>query len=307
MDMLLTFAAATGLAAHLLQTKPLPSDADLISALKKLDQNPDDPEANLTAGKYKAFVLGDYPEGMVYLAKGSDKTLKTLAQHELDPSLTGSLAQKVAMGDEWVTATKKFPPLFRIFFDRASHWYVAAWPDADPVWKDKLREQGKKLSAARPPGSPRKLPSKWAARVASPVLDGTVSRTGSYSLRVPHGDPKIRPSETQAWSEPIPMGAGKKIDFTAYVRSEETNSAEDQVYLLFFDRADAIVHGIQARVPADLPFWNRLTGKADIPLNAQYARIGVANRSAQGQIWADDLSVRIDGQEALKNPSFEEK
>lgn len=301
-------AAALALAVLALpQSKALPSEADSRRASERLRTSPDDPDANLTAGKHAAFVLGDYKAGLPLLAKSSDKALKDLAEHELDPDHVGTAPKKVAMGDEWVLAARRFQPLSRIFFDRASHWYIQAWPDLDDFWRMNLREQGRKLSAARLPGSARKtVPNKWSARVANPVPDGTFARTGSYSIKVPHGDPKIRPSETQVWSDPIPAGGGK-VEFSAYVRTDGTDAPDDQVYLLFFDKSDAIVHGIQAALPNDIPFWQRVSGKADIPINVAHLRIGVAVRSAKGDAWADDLSVKIDGKEALRNPSFEEK
>ncbi len=46
------------------------------TALKTLAETPDDPQANLTAGRFFCFVKGDWPTGLVYLAKSNDAALR---------------------------------------------------------------------------------------------------------------------------------------------------------------------------------------------------------------------------------------
>lgn len=162
MELLLAaLAGLTGLAL-LVQAKPLPSEDDYIKAKAKLEKDPTDAEASNTVGKYMAFVLGDYPGAMPFLVYSPDKTLKALAEHELDEKNTSTAVQKVGMGDEWVAAAKNFKGLAPAFYDRAAQWYAAAWPGLDTVWKDRSRTQGRKLGASRPPGVARKgMPSGW--------------------------------------------------------------------------------------------------------------------------------------------------
>ncbi len=312
MDFLLTFAGATGLATLFTQAKPLPSEAEAVKAWTKLQKTPDDPEANLISGKYKAFVLGDYPEGMEFLVKSSDKTLKTLAEHELDPLHTATALQKAAMGDEWVVAAKKFQTLFRIFFDRAQYWYAEAWPKLDAASKLKYREQGRKLAAARPPGGARKgLPKDWTADMASagarsPELDGTIARIGSYSIRMIPGDPKVANSSGILRSVSIPA-TGKKLELSAYVRTDDTDGASDQVFVSFFDRNGMATGTWGPLARMDTPFWQRVSIKMDIPDDVTIIQIGVFFRSKTGFMWIDDVSLKIDGTEVLKNTSFEER
>lgn len=310
MEILLTFAG-TGLAALLTQQKPLPSDADLTKALEKLDKNPDDPDANLVAGKYKAFIMGDYKEAMPFFAKSNDKTLKPLAERELDPARTATALLKVEMGDEWILAARKFPALFRAFYERAQQWYIEAWSKLDEAAKLKLREQGRKLAAARPPGGKRPLPRGWTADMAAagaraPEMDGTIARTGSYSVKLSPGDPKVPGSSSILRSEPIAAN-GKKLELTAYVRTDGTDSPSDQVFVSFFDRNGMALGtwGPQAKV--DTPFWERVSIKMDVPDAVTTVHIGVFFRSKSGALWVDDFSLKFDGKEALKNPSFEER
>ncbi|MCI0528775.1 MAG: hypothetical protein L0Y56_15155, partial [Nitrospira sp.] len=88
MELLLLGLGGLGVFALLLQQRPLPSQDDVLKALDILDKDASDPNANTVAGKYKAFVLGDYDAGMPFLVKSNDRTLKTLAEHEVDATHT---------------------------------------------------------------------------------------------------------------------------------------------------------------------------------------------------------------------------
>lgn len=311
MELLLAaLAGITGLAL-LVQAKPLPSEDDFNKAKAKLDKDITDPDANTTVGKYMAFVLGDYSGAMPYLVHSSDKTLKTLAEHELDDKNLTTGSQKVGMGDEWVSATKKFPALNRIFLDRASQWYVSAWPDLDNLWKQKAREQAAKMAVARPPGTTRKgVPKKWnISNPTTPILpsiDGTVARIGSHSIKLPPADPKVSTSENGIQSDAIPF-SGKEVEFSAYVRTEQTDRKDDEVLITFNDNTGGLVGLSAQNLPADLPFWNRVYGKVKVPVNATSLRIGAKLRSKNGMGWVDDMSVKVDGKEVLPNPSFEDR
>lgn len=305
MEILLGIAALAGLAL-LVQSKPLPSEADVVKALDKLDKNPDDPDANTVAGKYKAFVMGDYKEGMTYLSKSNDKTLKSLADHEQDIANTVTPVQKVTMGDEWVTAAKKFPALSRIFYDRASQWYSLAWPDLDLRSKEKLRIQGLKLAASRPPGGARKgLPQGWVgdgilAGMGTPVTDGAVAHTGSYSIKIVPSDEKVKNTFTQLKSDVLEIPPGKELEYAAWVLSNGTESSNDRLMLYFIEKNNGSVF-----IPTDLPFWTRVSGKLNIPDGATRVMLGAIQSSKKGNVWIDDVSIKVDGKEIIKNPSFE--
>lgn len=310
MEFLLLGLAGLGGLALLLQQKPVPSNEEVFKALQDLEKNPDDPDANTIAGKYKAFVLGDYDEAMQYLKKSKDTTLKTLADHETDAAYTVLPDGKIKMGDEWVAAAKKFPALSPIFYDRASQWYVKAWPALDAALKLKARERGRKLAASRPPGGARKaLPKDWFNDPNAPggnpaTLDGTVARTGSYSVKLAPADPKIKGSFSQFNSDLIPV-SGKVGELSAYILSDNTESASDRLFVSFFDQAGTGIQTVGPFTPVDVPFWSRVGTKIDIPPNAVRAKVGVALNSKNGNMWVDDVSFKVDGKELLKNQSFE--
>jgi hypothetical protein len=92
----------------LLPQSKLPPDTEHRKAIDKLLKDPKDPDANLVAGKFLAFVEGDYKLGLTYLSNSNDATLKVLGEHEIDPAHTDTAPKKVGMGDEWVAAAKKY-------------------------------------------------------------------------------------------------------------------------------------------------------------------------------------------------------
>ena len=248
---------------------------------------------------------------MPFLAKSGDKTLKTLADHELDPDHITTAPQKIGMGDEWVAAAKKFPALNRIFIDRANHWYISAWPDLDDLWKGKARDQAAKLATSRPAGVSRKgVPKKWSiSNITAPVppsIDGTVARTGSHSIKIPAADPKISTSDNGISSDPIPL-AGQEVQYSAYVRTDKTEGKNDQVYVSFFDNTGGLLNISAQNIPMDQPFWNRVVGTVKVPPNTTSMRFGTAIRSKKGDAWIDDVSVLVDGREVWTNPSFEDR
>lgn len=310
MEILLGLLGLAGVAILVNLSGPLPSEAEYKKALERLGANPVDPDQNTIVGKYLAFVVGDYSSAMPYLVHSSDKTLSVLADHELDPTYTDSPIKKIGMADEWVAAARKFPALNKIFYSRASKFYTEAWPDLSDVWKIKAREQGNKLSASRPQGGPRKaLPSGWASSVGlsgrPSVLDGTISRTGSYSVKLVPGDEKVAGAMSSFKSDMAQVSKGQ-MEVTAYVRSDGTDNGTDRAALVFFDSKLGVVSSSQAVIPIDTPFWTPLTIKAAVPENAIRVSVEFFNYSKKGNIWVDDVSMKFNGKEILKNGSFED-
>ena len=311
MEIILGLLGLGGLSL-LLQSKPLPTKDEAIKASEKLNENPNDPAANLVAGKYLAFVMGKYDEAMGYLIKSSDSTLKNLAEHEIDPAYTDSPDKQVAIGNEWVKAAGKFPALVGLFYDRASHWYIKAWYALKEPDKAKLRIQARRLAAPRRPGVKRKgIPSGWEAAagiaaIKDPELDNTIARTGSYSVKnfppnetVPNGYSNVR-------SILYPI-KGNPFEASAFVRSEGTDNPSDRFLVDFYDNRGTFIGDRRVPIPTDMPFWNHVVINGDVVPGASYAILLVRMYSKKGNIWVDDASLKFNGIEDLKNGSFEEK
>jgi hypothetical protein len=69
------------------------------NVLQTLAKTPEDPGANSEMGQFLCYVKGNWDLGLRFLAKGSDATLKTLAEKELAMSLVP--LDQAAIGDGW--------------------------------------------------------------------------------------------------------------------------------------------------------------------------------------------------------------
>ena len=97
-------------------------------ALVVMDKDPAEPAANLTAGRYLCFVVGDWEQGVPYLALGSDAGLKAVALKELRGA--ASADEQAAIGDMWwdLAQAKRGAERDALLL-RAAAWYRQAAPD----------------------------------------------------------------------------------------------------------------------------------------------------------------------------------
>jgi len=75
--------------------------------LVRLKEFPDDPAANLAAGRYSCLIKGEWEAGLPLLAKGSDVSLKSIATRELTQARTPDETANVA--DAWWDTAAKQP------------------------------------------------------------------------------------------------------------------------------------------------------------------------------------------------------
>ncbi len=97
---------------------------DYQKALARLADNPTDPEANLSAGRYLCLVKGSWEEGIGMLALGSDEALKAVTQKDLKGA--SSAEEQVELGDAWWTLAQTRHRERREMLLRAGKWYAAA-------------------------------------------------------------------------------------------------------------------------------------------------------------------------------------
>jgi len=107
------------------------------AANERRKANPEDAEANLIVGRYMCFVQDNW-EGLPFLAQGSDKQLRSLAEKDVagppNPTLMADLADAW-----WDYPDSKQTPQSRSR-GRAVHWYEQALPGLSGDRK-KLAEQ----------------------------------------------------------------------------------------------------------------------------------------------------------------------
>ncbi|HLF94795.1 MAG TPA: protein kinase, partial [Planctomycetota bacterium] len=98
--------------------------------LEKLKANPDDPQANLTAGRFLCLAKKDWPRGLEHLLKGSDKTLREAAAREQTAGTDGAKLAEAAEG--WMAAGEAYR-------EHALDLYQSAWPGLSGEPRDRAR------------------------------------------------------------------------------------------------------------------------------------------------------------------------
>jgi hypothetical protein len=114
------------------------------TATAKLKSNPDDAEANLAAGKHLLFNRGDWEQGLVHLAKGSDEALKKIAAQDL---ASPEDAEKQAdLAEAWEALSQKLTGNERLAaLAAADHWYRQAVEQLAGFRKLKVQKSLEKL------------------------------------------------------------------------------------------------------------------------------------------------------------------
>jgi hypothetical protein len=114
-------------------------------ALLILADKPRDPEANLKAGKYRCFLLGDWKRGLPMLAAGSDATLQALA--EQDAAGPAGVEDQVKLGDGWWDVAQKLAGTAKTGAEvHAATWYNDALPQLSGLAKTKVEKRLTELS-----------------------------------------------------------------------------------------------------------------------------------------------------------------
>lgn len=124
-------------------------------ALTTLAASPDDAEANLTVGRYRALVEQDWANAFTNLAKSSDETWKALAAKSVAVAADG--AARAALADEfWDASTKSKGPGRAELAAAALYWYQASLPSLSGLQKVRIEKRIAEATAAVPTS---KLPS----------------------------------------------------------------------------------------------------------------------------------------------------
>jgi len=114
-----------------------------------MQDDPAQPAANLTAGRYQCFVKGDWAWGVPMLALGSDKALKDAALMELRQA--NSAEQQAAIGDAWWDVAETRQGEERNLLQlRAGLWYRQAEPKLGGLAALKIKQRLEELSKPAP-------------------------------------------------------------------------------------------------------------------------------------------------------------
>ena len=116
-------------------------------ALAVLGKMPDDARANLTAGRHRCFVKGDWKAGLPMLARGSDAKLKALAEQDLaEPTVA---QQQASLGNGWWDLSEQYEgPTRDRLQARGGHWYRLAVANLKGLSKVRAQKRLDRLAAA---------------------------------------------------------------------------------------------------------------------------------------------------------------
>jgi hypothetical protein len=108
--------------------------------LRTLQTQANDPAANFAVGSFLCFEKNNWDKGLPVLARGSDATLKTLA--EIDVTSPVDAAVQTALADGWYeSALKDRTPARAQMLKRAAFWYQRALPAASGLTKTKIEKR----------------------------------------------------------------------------------------------------------------------------------------------------------------------
>jgi carbohydrate binding protein with CBM4/9 domain len=276
---------------------------DVRKAEAVLANSPDDAQANLVVGKSLAFGKEDWAAAIPHLAKGSDATLRRLAEKEASDLKTGP--ERVGMGDDWLDAAKKFPVHRKAVLDRAAFWYGMAWPDLDAPWRDRMRVRLQKMFQTPGIAPPKAAiaPKDWIVSPNARIgASAAAARSGKMSLQVvPTKDRQV------VLSQSVVLKPGASYELSAWILTDGTESVDDSLYAQGFSVDATMILSPATVVFPDQPLWKKLSAKFTAPDNAAKMTVYFVLNSTRGTVFLDDISLMADGKESLKNGSFEEK
>jgi hypothetical protein len=120
-------------------------EAEMLNAeYKKLSKvlalllvKPDDPDANLAAGKFYCFYKGNWDTGLPMLAKGRDDKLKELAAR--DGAAPVKAAAQIELGEAWLMLSEEEKDVAKKHLQwRARHWFEQALPSVTGLTRTKV-------------------------------------------------------------------------------------------------------------------------------------------------------------------------
>jgi hypothetical protein len=188
-----------------------------VVALVKLLDNPEDAEANSTAGKYFCFEAGNWEIGLPLLLHGADPVLKKLADMEqLNPEGT---AQQIELADGWYEVGKKARgPAKEGPYSRAQMWYQKAVEKITGISKDRIVKRMDEIDSALPMTNLNydKLTVKQWERLKGPMAEISATKDrNDIGLRLTAGKRyRIVPHPTDTWTPTTGYATNRTVNYT---------------------------------------------------------------------------------------------
>lgn len=193
---------------------------------------------------------------------------------------------KISVGDEFYKASRKFPKDRVRFMDRANESWAAGWPLLQDTWKDRVRQNLRRMFAS--PVGVQPLPKVWTVETVTASPERV--RSGRFAARITMSkDGNLHHAMKAVFA--VPPGA-KTVDVTAWILTDETESAEDDLKVIVFGGDGKVMTAVGSPIPIDVPAWTKVT--VSVPVDGA-ARFGVffEFKSTKGVAFVDDVEVKI--------------
>lgn len=294
----------------------------------KLASGADDPDANAAMGRFYCFVKEDWSRGLPLLAKGSDQFLQALADQELNKSAKGE--DKVLIGDGWWTGSTEAEMKMGLtgavgsakvavdkeatkrakskMIARAVYWYQQAWPQIKEAAREKLRPRFRALyvnPTGQDPKGLKDAPGWTSHKDQNAGPSARASHSGKNSWEVVCGKNALE--RYTSLSQIFVAQPGKAYEFSCWALTDGTEAANDEINFPIFSADGKLVLHPLYYLPVDGPYWQKIEIKFVCPDTAARVTMGVVVTSRKGLIFLDDLSLRCEGRELIKNTGFEDK
>jgi len=196
-----------------------PELSNATSAMQTLLGKPDNPAANLTAGKYFCFAKGEWETGLPLLAKGSDPALKALAEKELARPEGGEA--QAALAEGWCKLAESARGRQKSSISgHAIAWYEQALPALEALSKTKAEKILANLV------TPPTLSLDLGGGVA---MDMVLIAAGEFDMGSRFGEPCEKPVHKVKISRPFYIGKyevtvaqfGRFVEATGYQTEAE--------------------------------------------------------------------------------------
>lgn len=289
--------------AQLEETKLLQQEfLKVRGALKTLKDKPEDPQANVAAGRFLCLVKHDWIQGVPMFKKGKDAALKSLA--EAEEAVGDAAKDHAALGDQWWSYAEKNAP----FRERAYHWYRQAWPGLEGIARIQLK--GKFRSAgSNPKGrTSNGTPAGWAVGqvpAGQPpenlAVDEKFFHGGKASFRI--GPAKQGILVTQK----INVADDRDYDASLWVMTE--GAIPPGLLLIVCNKTDEeTLQSVPVEIPADQPWWSNPRLSFKTPPGTVFIRFIFKQTLLKDgtAVWLDDVTLKSKSSpELVPNGDFE--
>ncbi len=172
-------------------------------AIITLLEKPNDPGANLVAGKYFCFEAQKWDLGLPLLANAQDADFKAMAEMEmLKPS---DNSKKIELADKWYDLSKKSrSPTKEGMLARAFEWYKSAEPALAGITKERVKKRIDELDAILPMTNPdydNLTPKQWDRLKGTMLSISAAQVRTDTKLRIAKGERlRVVPHPTETWT-----------------------------------------------------------------------------------------------------------